>query len=192
MVEKISLKQLINFIQLTRQQVLKSRRGNLHLADKRSQERMRNWVGGGWMPLICGGPIGQVSGLVPLVSPYVKNLVSGYPPITFPRHFGILPSRRVGETGLPKGRFIPTYPVEISAFNFLLRMTILAPIQPILGFYGIADDIREMAEEESEEEARLNAQLLEIKMRYERREISEEEYKKKEAEITKRIEELKK
>ncbi|MCK4418923.1 gas vesicle protein GvpG [Candidatus Aerophobetes bacterium] len=181
----------MNFRELTRKEILASRRGNLHLADKRSQERMRNWVGGGWMPLICG-PIGQVSGLVPLVSPYVKDLVSGYPPITFPRYFGVLPSRRVGETGLPKGRYIRTYPVEISVFSFLLRTTILAPVQPVLGFYGIADDIREMAEEESTEEAHLNSKLLELKMRYEMGEISEEEYKKKEAEITKRIEELKK
>jgi|GEM_PF-2898026 len=186
MVEKIS------FEQLTRQQVLKSRSGNLHLTDRRSQERMRNWVGGGWIPLTCGGPIGQVSGLVALVSPYVKELVSGYPSITIPRHFGILPGRRWAETGLPKGRFIRTYPVEISVFNFLLRTTILAPIQPILGFYGIADDIREMAEGERTEETRLNSRLLELKMRYEREEISEEEYKKRETEITKRIEELKK
>ncbi|MFQ6067277.1 MAG: gas vesicle protein GvpG [bacterium] len=185
MVEKIS------FNELTRKQVLASRRGNLHLADRRSQERMRNMVGGGWIPLTCG-PIGQVSGLVPLVSPYMKNLVSGYPPITFPRHFGILPSRRVGETGLPKSRFIRTYPVEISALNFLLRMTILAPIQPILGFIGIADDIREAGEGDLTKEGQLNTQLLELKMRYETGEISEEEYKKKEAEITKRIEELKK
>ena len=183
MVEKIS------FEQFTRQQVLESRRGNLHLTDRRSQERMRNWVGGGWMPLICG-PVGQVSGLVPLVSSYVKELVSGYPPVTIPRHFGILPGRRIPRIG--GRRYIRTYPVEISVFNFLLRTTILAPMQPILGFYGIADDIREMAEEESDKEARLNTQLLELKMRYEVEEISEEEYKKKEAEITKRIEELKK
>jgi len=191
MVEKISFNQLISFRQLTRQQALESRRGNLHLADRRSQEKMRNWVGGSWIPLTCG-PIGQVSGLVPLVSSYLKDLVGGYPPITFPRYFGILPSRRVGVTGLPKSRYIRTYPVEISALNFLLRMTILAPIQPILGFYGIADDIREAAEGDLTEEGRLNTQLLELKMSYETGEISEEEYKKKEAEITKRIEELKK
>ena len=191
MVEKISFNQLISFRQLTRQQALESRRGNLHLADRRSQEKMRNWVGGSWIPLTCG-PIGQVSGLVPLVSSYLKDLVSGYPPITFPRHFGILPSRRVGVTGLPESRYIRTYPVEISALNFLLRTTILAPIQPILGFIGVADDIREAAEGDLTEEGRLDTQLLELKMSYETGEISEEEYKKKEAEITKRIEELKK
>jgi len=189
MVEKISSKQLISFRELTRQQVLELRRGNLHPADRRSYERMENWVGEGWMPLTCG-PIGQVSGLVPLVSSYLKDLVSGYPPITIPRHFGILPSRRIPKIG--GRRYIRTYPVEIGLFNFLLRTTILAPIQPVLGLYGVADDIREMAGEERTKEERLNTQLLEIKMRYEMEEISEEEYKKKEAEITKRIEELKK
>lgn len=178
--------------ELTRKEIIALRRKYLHRTDRRSQERLNNWVGGGWMPLVCGGPVGQVSGVVPLVSPYVKDLVSGRPPITLPRHWGIMPSRKWGKTGLPKGRHRRAIrPVEMGTFAFLTH-TFCFWAQPALAIYGVADDIREQSEKERDEEARLNSELLELKMRYEMEEISEEEFKRREKELHEKLKDLRK
>ena len=64
---------------------------------------------------------------------------------------------------------------------------------PIKGFLGIFEKIRDMAMEEFEDTPeKLQRELLDLQMRFEMEEITEEEYKKKEDEILVRLEALRK
>ena len=125
--------------------------------------------------------VGMVSGVVPLVS--------SRPPISFARYMGMLPSRDWGRTGLPKGsrRVAIT---EMGLFKFVTKI-LTAPLQPMVMFKELAEKIERQAEEESEALISLEDQLLELKMRYELEEISQEEYKNKEKELTEKINEEK-
>lgn len=136
-------------------------------------------------------------GVLPLVTsnqPSVSNvpkglLVSANPPISIPRYWGRLPSRKWPRTGLPIRHIRAIRPVEMGTFG-LLTHTFFFWAQPALQIAAIADDIREQSEEERTEEGRVNSELLELKMRYETEEISEKEYKREEAKLKKRLEDI--
>ena len=64
---------------------------------------------------------------------------------------------------------------------------------PIKGFFGIFEKIHDMAMEEFEDTPeKLQRELLDLQMRFEMEEISEEEHKKKEDETLARLEALRK
>ena len=125
--------------------------------------------------------VGMVSGVVPLVS--------SRPPISFARYMGMLPSRDWGRTGLPKGsrRVAIT---EMGLFKFVTKL-LTAPMQPMVMFKELAEKIQRQAEEESVVLISLEDELMELKILYELEEIGEEEYKEKEKELTKKINEEK-
>ena len=136
-------------------------------------------------------------GVLPLVTcnqPSVSNapkglLVSASPPISIPRYWGWLPSRKWPRTGLPARHIRAIYPVEISTFGLLTR-TFFFWAQPTLAIAAIADDIREQSEKERTEEGRVNSELLELKMSYEMDEISEQDYKTEETRLKKRLKDI--
>lgn len=73
---------------------------------------------------------------------------------------------------------------------FLIDDILLAPIK---GIIWLAEKVRAMALEELEDTPeKLKRELLDLQMRLEMEEITEQEYKKKEDEILKRLEALKK
>ena len=126
--------------------------------------------------------VGMVSGVVPLVS--IRPL-----PISFARYMGMLPSRDWGRTGLPKGSRRVTI-TEMGLFKFLGKI-LTAPLQPMVMFKELAVKIQRQAEEESDILVSLEDELLELKIRYELEEISEEEYMTKEKELSEKINEEK-
>lgn len=136
-------------------------------------------------------------GVLPLVtsqSPQVsavpkKGLVSGKPLITIPRYWGYLPSRKWPRTGLPFRHIRAIRPVEMSLGSFLAH-TFCFWAQPALAIAAIADGIREQSEMERNKEGRVNSELLELKMRYEMDEISEQDYKIKEARFKKKLKDI--
>lgn len=72
---------------------------------------------------------------------------------------------------------------------FLLDDIILSPVK---GIIWIAEKIHDMAQEELEDTPeKLKRELLDLQMRLEMEEVTEQEYKKKEDEILKRLEALK-
>lgn len=131
-----------------------------------------------------------VSREIPLVSGYLP-LVSSRPPITIPRYWGLLPSKQWGKTGLPTRRKRELRPTDIGLFKFLGKV-ITAPWQPVEMVKGLAEGVKEMAEEEQDIKGRLEKELLELKMRYEMEEISQQEYKIKEADLKKKLRGLEK
>lgn len=73
---------------------------------------------------------------------------------------------------------------------FLLDDIILSPVK---GVIWIAEKIHDLAQEELEDSPeKLKRELLDLQMRLEMEEITEQEHKKKEVEILKRLEALKK
>jgi len=72
---------------------------------------------------------------------------------------------------------------------FLIDDILLAPLK---GIVWIAEKVRDMAQEELEDTSeKLQRELLDLQMRLEMEEITEQEHKKKEDEILKRLEALK-
>lgn len=136
-------------------------------------------------------------GVLPLVTcnqPSVSDvpkglLVSANPPISIPRYWGWLPSRKWPRTGLPARHIRAIRPVEMSLGSFLAH-TFCFWAQPALAIAAIADDIREQSEKERTEEGRVNSELLELKMRYEMDEISEQDYKIKKARFKKKLKDI--
>lgn len=135
--------------------------------------------------------IPPVSGAIPLVSAVIP-LVSALPPVTLPRFWGVMPRRRWGETTIPVTRRREIAPTEMGLLS-LLAILLTAPVSiPLEMLSSIAKQIREQVEYESDQETTLKERLLEIKMRYEMGEISEEAYKESEAKIREEIEFIKK
>jgi len=131
-----------------------------------------------------------VSREIPLVSGYVP-LVSSRPAITIPRYWGLLPSRQWGRTGLSTRRKRELRPTDIGLLKFLGKV-LTAPYQPVEMVTSLAKRVHEIAEEEEDIKAQLEKELLELKMRYEMGEISEEKYKKEESKLKKRLKEFEK
>lgn len=116
-------------------------------------------------------------------------LVSAKPPITIPRHWGWLPSRKWPVSGLPIHHIRAIRPVEVGAFAFLTHAFFFWA-QPVSSIAAIADDIREQSERERAGEARVNSELLELKMRYELGELTEDQYKIRESRLNKTLRDI--
>jgi len=70
---------------------------------------------------------------------------------------------------------------------FLLDDILLSPIK---GLVWVADKLKDMAESEMTDDSRIHEELLELQMRFELDEMTEEEYLSKEAELMDRLEEI--
>jgi len=134
--------------------------------------------------------VGLVSGVVPHISPHPQGgLVSAKPPITSWRYLGMPPSGLVpGE--IPRSREVT--PLEYDLLEFLFGVIAAPVVLPALMLRSVAEAVEEQARYETDIEATLRDELLENEMRYESGEISEEVYKKRKADLSKRLEELEK
>jgi len=139
----------------------------------------------------------QAASAVPLVSkeiPLVSKpipLVSAVPNITLPRYWGIMPSRIWGASGISatRKRSIER-PKDIGLLRFLGKV-ITAGYQPLEMIEKFTSAIYSQAEQEKDPKATLEQELLELKMRRETNEISEEDYKIEETKLKKRMKDLK-
>lgn len=143
-------------------------------------------------------------GVLPLVtsrSPQVsavpeKGLVSGKPSITIPRYWGILPSRKWGKTRMPVTRKIRALrPTEVGLMETLVNVLGAPASIPTHIINGMVNFTRKMHGRAEQEvamtpEDKIKDELLELKMRYEMNEISEDDYKKAEAGLKKRLEDI--
>jgi len=134
--------------------------------------------------------VGLVSGVVPHISPHPQGgLVSAKPPITSWRYLGMPPSGPVpGE--IPRSR--KATPLEYDLLEFLFGVIAAPVVLPALMLRSVAEAVEEQARYEADIEALLRDELLENEMRYETGEIPEEAYRKRKAELTKRLEEIEK
>ena len=149
-----------------------------HSQDKKGPEQ-------GWMPLVSGYPLKQAVARYP-----ASGFVSAIPNCTIPRWWGGLPSRKWGRTGLRTSRHIRALrPVEMGTFAFLTH-SFFFWAQPVSGMAGLADDFREWAEEERDPEKTLNYDLLELKMRYELGEVSEQDFEIEETRLKRRLKDI--
>lgn len=71
--------------------------------------------------------------------------------------------------------------------GFLLDDILLSPIK---GLTWVAGKLKEMAEAEMTDKSKVQEELLELQMRLELGEITDEEYRSGEAELMKRLEEI--
>ena len=69
---------------------------------------------------------------------------------------------------------------------FLIDDILLLPVK---GFFGIFKKIQEMAEQELSDENYIRERLMELQLRFELDEISEEEYNRQEKELMRRLDE---
>lgn len=72
---------------------------------------------------------------------------------------------------------------------FLLDDILLSPIK---GIAWVAQNLKDIAETEMTDESKVHEDLMELQMRLELNEITEEEYQKRENEIMERLEEIRK
>ena len=72
---------------------------------------------------------------------------------------------------------------------FIIDDILLAPLK---GVIWIGKKINEVAEKEFSDEGRIKEKFMELQLKFEMDEISEEEYKKGEKELLERLEEIKK
>jgi len=129
------------------------------------------------------GKLPLVSGMIPLLSKILLP-VSQVPCITICRFLEIIPRRRWGEAVVPAARRREVRPIDVGLRGIFTWPKII--VETVL------EQIKDQTEYERDVESGLKEKLLEVKMRYESGEISEEEYKKKEAELKKELETLKK
>ena len=125
-------------------------------------------------------------GRFPLVSSVI-GLVSGIPRITLPRFWGLMPSWGWGET---MKRRKSLRPVEKGLLGTILKAPVTVPMSPVTAVAKLARRVGAFAEEEMDQEAGLKQTLLELQMRREIGEITEEEYKEKSEELEKELDEL--
>ncbi|MEW6684993.1 MAG: hypothetical protein AB1393_02145 [Candidatus Edwardsbacteria bacterium] len=138
----------------------------------------------------------QVASAIPLVSkeiPLVSKpipLVSAKPNITIPKYWGMMPTKKWGISNVPAIRRRKLErPKDIGLFRFLGKL-ISAPYQPVEMVKGITAAVGAQAEEEKDPKVALEEEILELKMRFERAEITGDDFKTKEAELKKRIKDL--
>jgi len=72
---------------------------------------------------------------------------------------------------------------------FLIDTILLAPVN---GVIWIGEKLNEVVENELYDEGRIKEKLMELQVRYEMDEVSEEEYKKQEKELLERLDSIKK
>lgn len=125
-----------------------------------------------------------------------KGLVSAIPPITIPRYWGIPPTKKWGKTMMPVTRIIRALrPTEVGFFAALLNVVgapVSVPAHIVGGMINLADRFRGQAEEERLKgpEDKLKDELLELKMRYELDEVTEDEYKTEESKLDRRLKDI--
>lgn len=124
----------------------------------------------------------------PILVSEMIPLVSAVPPVTLPAFWRIFPEFR--KPFMPITRRRRMVPEEIGILKFLYY-TVTGPVTfPFYMVHGLATQLKEQAEAESEPEAALKTELLDLKMLYETGAISEEEYKRKEKELTEKLKHL--
>ncbi|GFP18930.1 hypothetical protein HKBW3S03_00435 [Candidatus Hakubella thermalkaliphila] len=69
-----------------------------------------------------------------------------------------------------------------------LEDVLFPPLIPLKGLMWIGEKIKDIAERELTDESKVHEELLELQMRFEMGEITEEAYEKKEAELMERLE----
>lgn len=116
-------------------------------------------------------------------------LVSKAPPITLPRFLGIMPSWKRSDQ-ISRKRKVP--PKEYDLLGLLITLPVTLPISPAYGIGKAVMAVKGQAGEESDVESSLKRELLELRMRREANEISEDEYREREAELTRRLTEIRK
>ena len=134
--------------------------------------------------------VGLVSGVVPHISPHPqKGLVSAKPSITSWRHLCMPPTGPVaGE--IPRSR--KATPLEYDLLEFLFGVIAAPVVLPALMLRSVGEAVEEQARYERDIEAMLRDELLANELRYESGEITEEVYKKRKEDLSKRLEELEK
>ncbi len=125
-------------------------------------------------------------GRFPLVGSVI-GLVSGIPRITLPRFWGLMPSWGWGKS---MKRRKTLRPVEKGLLGTILKAPVTVPLSPLTGVAKLAGRMGAIADEEMDQEARLKDALLELQMRREIGEITEEEYKEKSVELQKELDKL--
>ena len=80
-------------------------------------------------------------------------------------------------------------PTEI---NFGLLDLVFPLTIPLKGLFFIADRLKETAESEITDESRVYEELLELQMKFEMEEITDEEYQEKETELMDKLEAIRK
>jgi len=125
-------------------------------------------------------------GRFPLVSSVI-GLISGIPRITIPRHLGLMPSWGWGETMKRRKRLRP---VEKGLLRTILTAPVSIPLSPLTGVAKLARRVAAFVEEEMDQETNLKDALLELQMRREMGEITEDEYKEKAGELQRGLDEL--
>ncbi|MDO9529587.1 MAG: gas vesicle protein GvpG [Syntrophales bacterium] len=125
-------------------------------------------------------------GRFPLISSVI-GLVSGIPRITLPRFLGLMPS-----WGWSKSmkRRKSLRPVEKGLLGTILKAPVTILLSPLTGVAKLAGRMGAIAEEEMDQEANLKDALLELQMRREMGEMTEEEYKEKAGDLQKELDEL--
>ena len=98
-------------------------------------------------------------------------------------------------TGLVPGeipRSRKAIPLEYDLLEFLVGVIAAPVVLPAFMLRSVAEAVEEQARYEADIEAMLRDELLENEMRYESGEITEEVYRKRKADLTKRLEEIEK
>ena len=143
----------------------------------------------GVLPLVTG-PLPQASAMPQ------KGLVSGKPPITIPRYWGILPSRKWGETKMPITRKIRALrPTEVGLFATLVNVVgapMTIPTHIVNGMVGLTNKIHGQAKKDMamSPEDEIKDELLELKMRFEMDEINGDDFKIEETKLRRRLKDI--
>jgi len=129
-----------------------------------------------------------VSKEIPLVSKLIP-LVSAAPPHTLAKKWG-LPRKEWGASKIRATRGgEPKRPKDIGLFRFLGKV-FTAPYQPVEMVKGITSAVYSQAEEEKDPKVALGQELLELKMRFERGEMTEKDFKIKETKLKRQIKDI--
>ncbi|MDI6889670.1 MAG: gas vesicle protein GvpG [Thermodesulfovibrionales bacterium] len=142
------------------------------------------------MPEVASA-IPLVSKEIPLVSKPIP-LVSAAPNITLPKFWENKAGRKkwaMSRMPITRLRKV-TRPTDVGLFKALGEAIVSPVMGPMKMVEGIASKVKAQAEEEREPKVALEQELLELKMRYEMGEISEEDYKIQETKLKRRIKDL--
>jgi len=91
---------------------------------------------------------------------------------------------------IPRSRAVT--PLEYDLLEFLVGVIAAPVVLPALMLRSVAEAVEEQARYETDVESILKDELLENEMRYESGEITKEIYRKRKAELTKRLKEIEK
>jgi uncharacterized membrane protein len=91
---------------------------------------------------------------------------------------------------IPRSRKVT--PLEYDLLEFLFGVIAAPVVLPALMLRSVGEAVKEQARYEMDVESMLRDELLANEMRYESGEMTEEDYRKRKADLTKQLEELKK